>query len=65
MMPVMDGFTTCRRLKENEATQLIPIIIMTVLRETDDRIKGSEAGADDFLTKLLMIESCSLACGPP
>ena len=51
MMPVMDGFTTCRRLKENEATQLIPIIIMTVLRETEDRIKGIEAGADDFLSK--------------
>ena len=51
MMPVMDGFTTCRRLKENEATQLIPIIIMTVLRETDDRIRGIEAGVDDFLSK--------------
>jgi hypothetical protein len=38
-------------LKENEATQLIPIIIMTVLRETEDRIKGLEAGADDFLSK--------------
>ena len=51
MMPVMDGFTACRILKENEATQLIPIIIMTVLQETEDRIKGIEAGADDFLTK--------------
>jgi CheY-like chemotaxis protein len=51
MMPVMDGFTACRILKENEATQLIPVIIMTVLRETEDRIKGIEAGADDFLTK--------------
>src|SRR5262245_2820160 len=51
MMPVMDGFTACRILKEHEATQLIPIIIMTVLRETEDRIKGIEAGADDFLTK--------------
>ena len=51
MMPVMDGFTACRLLKENEATQLIPIIIMTVLREIEDRIKGIEAGADDFLSK--------------
>lgn len=51
MMPVMDGFTACRILKENEATQLIPVIIMTVLRETEDRIKGIEAGADDFLSK--------------
>jgi DNA-binding response OmpR family regulator len=51
MMPVMDGFTACRILKENEATQLIPVIIMTVLRDTEDRIKGIEAGADDFLSK--------------
>jgi len=51
MMPVMDGFTACRILKGNEATQLIPVIIMTVLRETEDRIKGIEAGADDFLSK--------------
>src|SRR5712692_1600870 len=51
MMPVMDGFTACRILKANEATQLIPIIIMTVLGGTEDRIKGIEAGADDFLTK--------------
>ena len=51
MMPVMDGFTACRLLKDNETTQLIPIIIMTALRETEDRIKGIEAGADDFLSK--------------
>src|SRR5262245_46542349 len=51
MMPVMDGFTACRLLKESEATQLIPVVIMTVLRETEDRIKGIEAGADDFLSK--------------
>ncbi|MBI3801720.1 MAG: response regulator [Deltaproteobacteria bacterium] len=51
MMPVMDGFTTCRILKANEATQLIPIVIMTVLSGTEERIKGIEAGADDFLTK--------------
>ncbi len=51
MMPVMDGFTACRILKANEATQLIPIVIMTVLGGTEDRIKGIKAGADDFLTK--------------
>ena len=51
MMPVMDGFTACRILKATEATQLIPIVIMTVLGGTEDRIKGIEAGADDFLTK--------------
>ncbi|RMF91751.1 MAG: adenylate/guanylate cyclase domain-containing response regulator [Nitrospinota bacterium] len=51
MMPIMDGFTTCRMLKENEETRLIPIVIMTALDATEDRIKGIEAGADDFLTK--------------
>ncbi len=51
MMPVMDGFTACRRLKEDEATRLIPVVIMTALDAIDDRVKGIEAGADDFLTK--------------
>lgn len=51
MMPVMDGFAVCRQLKENEDTRLIPIIIMTALNDVDDRVKGIEAGADDFLTK--------------
>jgi CheY-like chemotaxis protein len=51
MMPIMDGFTVCRILKENEETRLIPIVIMTALNAVGDRIKGIEAGADDFLTK--------------
>ena len=51
MMPIMDGFTVCRILKENDDTRLIPIVIMTALDGIDDRIKGIEAGADDFLTK--------------
>lgn len=51
MMPIMDGFTVCRILKEQEETRLIPIVIMTALDAIDDRIKGIEAGADDFLTK--------------
>ena len=51
MMPIMDGFDCCRRLKENPETRLIPIIIMTALDGFEDRIKGIEAGADDFLTK--------------
>jgi DNA-binding response OmpR family regulator len=51
MMPVMDGFTACRILKSQDETRLIPIVIMTALDGIDDRIKGIEAGADDFLTK--------------
>ncbi len=51
MMPVMDGFATCRRLKENDETRLIPVVIMTALDGLEDRIRGIEAGADDFLTK--------------
>jgi len=51
MMPVMDGFTACRLLKGRDDTRLIPVVIMTALDGVDDRIKGIEAGADDFLTK--------------
>jgi DNA-binding response OmpR family regulator len=51
MMPVMDGFAVCRALKAHDETRLIPIVIMTALDGVDDRIRGIEAGADDFLTK--------------
>jgi DNA-binding response OmpR family regulator len=51
MMPVIDGFTVCRLLKEQEETRLIPIVIMTALDAVADRITGIQAGADDFLTK--------------
>ncbi|MEM7168992.1 MAG: response regulator [Pseudomonadota bacterium] len=51
MMPVLDGFAVCGRLKADADTALIPIIIMTALDGFEDRIKGIEAGADDFLTK--------------
>ncbi len=51
MMPGLDGFAVCRRLKDNADTCLIPVVIMTALGHTEDRIKGIDAGADDFLTK--------------
>jgi DNA-binding response OmpR family regulator len=51
MMPLLDGFEVCKRLKENDETRLIPVVIMTALGQVQDRIKGIEAGADDFLTK--------------
>ncbi|MDD4615812.1 MAG: PleD family two-component system response regulator [Alphaproteobacteria bacterium] len=51
MMPEMDGFETCLRLKRNPATAYIPVIIVTALSDIEDRVKGLAAGADDFLTK--------------
>jgi len=53
MMPGMDGFEVCRRIKENEALRHIPVIMATALGTKEDRIKGIEAGADEFLTKPL------------
>ena len=51
MMPDMDGFEVCRRLKSNPATHFIPVVIVTALDSPADRVRGLEAGADDFLTK--------------
>jgi two-component system, cell cycle response regulator len=51
MMPDMDGFEVCRRLKAGTTTHYIPVIMVTALDQPSDRVKGLEAGADDFLTK--------------
>ncbi len=51
MMPDMDGFEVCRRLKATTATHHIPVLMVTALDQSSDRVRGLEAGADDFLTK--------------
>jgi two-component system cell cycle response regulator len=51
MMPDMDGIEVCRRLKANPATHFIPVVMVTALDSPADRVRGLEAGADDFLTK--------------
>jgi two-component system cell cycle response regulator len=51
MMPDMDGFEVCQRLKSNPATHHIPVVMVTALDQPADRVRGLEAGADDFLTK--------------
>jgi two-component system cell cycle response regulator len=51
MMPEMDGFEVCRRLKADPATHHLPVVMVTALDQPADRVRGLEAGADDFLTK--------------
>ncbi|WP_375450861.1 PleD family two-component system response regulator [uncultured Devosia sp.] len=51
MMPDMDGFEVCKRLKANPKTHHLPVLMVTALDQPSDRVRGLEVGADDFLTK--------------
>lgn len=56
MMPGIDGFETCRRLKADETTKDIPVIFMTALESTEDKVKGFEVGGVDYVTKPIQHE---------
>jgi cyclic di-GMP phosphodiesterase len=51
MMPGIDGYEVCRRIKNNAATRMMPVVLVTALDDMDSKVKGIESGADDFITK--------------
>lgn len=51
MLPKLNGFEVCPRLKQDEATSSIPIVMLTAKSETSDKVGGIEIGADDYVTK--------------
>jgi adenylate cyclase len=51
MMPDLDGYAVCREIRANPATAILPVVMVTALDPTQERVKGLEAGADDFLAK--------------
>ncbi|MEY2480154.1 MAG: adenylate cyclase [Verrucomicrobiota bacterium] len=63
MMPKMDGFEVCRRLRKNSKTTHIPILMITALSERKERLLGIEAGANDFLNKPIDIQDVMLRVG--
>jgi signal transduction histidine kinase len=60
IMPGLDGFQTCRALKDNPVTRDIPVIFMTSLSQTEDKINGFRVGAMDFVTKPLQMEEVAV-----
>jgi PAS domain S-box-containing protein/putative nucleotidyltransferase with HDIG domain len=60
MMPGIDGFEVCRRIKANPSTSQLPVLLVTALNERPDRLRGIAAGADDFLSKPIDLEEINL-----
>ena len=56
MLPKVDGFTVCQRLRRDERTAEIPILMLTALSQTQNKVEGFNAGADDYLTKPFEVE---------
>src|SRR6476660_5645913 len=56
MLPKVDGFTVCQRLRRDERTADIPVLMLTALSQTQDKVEGFNAGADDYLTKPFELE---------
>src|SRR5216684_5848098 len=50
-MPGMDGYEVCRRIKAGPGGRLLPVVMITALNQTDDRVRALESGADDFMAK--------------
>jgi signal transduction histidine kinase len=63
MMPKMDGYEVCRRLKANEETRAIPVLMITALNERQDKLEGIKAGATDFLCKPIDLDEVLLRVG--
>jgi len=55
MMPKLDGYEVCRRMKNDPATRLIPVVLVTGLTDSESRIRGLEVGADDFMSKPFIV----------
>jgi len=51
MMPKLDGYEVCKKIKSKKETQFLPVVMVTALRDEEERIKGIEAGCDDFISK--------------
>ncbi|MEB3163624.1 MAG: response regulator transcription factor [Prochlorothrix sp.] len=56
MLPRVDGFTVCQRLRRDERTADLPVLMLTALHQTQDKVDGFNAGADDYLTKPFEVE---------